>query len=414
MSSARTRFPHFDSLRAVAALTVVLFHVGFVLEGFKHPTFGRYFTQLNIGVAVFFVISGFLLYRPFAQARFDGAPYPRIVPYAIRRAFRIFPAFWVVLPATAIWLELPEVFDRPLIHFGLLQAYDRTTLTTGVGHAWTLTIELSFYLAMPLLALLIRRLPSRTPRQFVASEAGLLAAMFTLALVWRLLETDTYRGFILFTPEIATLPAFLDHFALGMGLAVASVALADRETKPLVVRVVEQHSWLPWVAAAFLWVALCNVGDGFALAEGETRRHELRGAVAVCLLLPAVFGHDSGGFVRSLMATRIMLWLGLVSYSLYLWHPAIARKIVDTRLDEDVGWPVAAVAIVAASIVVAGLSYYAIERPAMWASRRLTRRRGDRHEIPDDPGAEAGLGSPADDEIPARGGPVSGAGNRAP
>jgi peptidoglycan/LPS O-acetylase OafA/YrhL len=399
----RARFPHFDALRAIAAMSVVLFHVGVVLEGFKHPTLGRYITQLNIGVAVFFVISGFLLYRPFAQARFDGRPMARIVPYAIRRVFRIFPAFWVVLPATAIWLELPEVFDRPATHFFLLQAYDRTTLTTGVGHAWTLTIELSFYALLPVLALLVRRLPARTTRQFLASEGALLAIMFAGALVWNITQTETRGPFILFTPEIATIPAFLDHFALGMGLAVASVALAGRARQPLAVRVVERAPWLPWVAAAALWVLMCNIGEGFGVAEGETRRHELRGAVAVCLLLPAVFGIDRGGLVRRFMANRVVQWLGLISYSLYLWHVAFARKIADSQLDENAGWVVAALAIIAVSVAVAAVSYYVIERPFLRLGARLAS--GGRREDAGTPGAAAGLGSPADTEpaeVPAR------------
>jgi peptidoglycan/LPS O-acetylase OafA/YrhL len=390
VSGQAVRFQHFDALRAIAAGTVLLFHVGFFLEAVEDPTFGRYFAQLNIGVAVFFVISGFLLYRPFAQARFERRSSPAIVPYAIRRAFRIFPAFWVVLVATAIWLDLPEVFDRPLVHFGLLQAYDGSTLTSGVGHAWTLSVELSFYLAMPVVALMLQRLPARTTRRFVLSEALLLAAMLAFAVAWRLIETETLRGSIIFTPEVATLPAFLDHFALGMGLAVASVALAGR-AQPGLVRVVERHPWLPWLAAAALWVLLCNIGQGSATAANEVVRHELRGAAAVCLLLPAVFGQRSGGLVRRFMAARAMVWLGLVSYSLYLWHPTIARKVVETRLDENAGGLVAAAAIITASIAVAALSYHAVERPAMWASRRLAARAGGRRD--DGAGAKAGLGS---------------------
>ncbi|HEX8067353.1 MAG TPA: acyltransferase [Thermoleophilaceae bacterium] len=396
MTPRHPRFPLFDSLRAIAACSVLLFHVGFVLEGFESDTFGRYVTQLNIGVAIFFVISGFLLYRPFVQARFSGDPPPALVPYAIRRAFRILPAFWVVLPLAALWLSLDEVFDRPLIHFGLLQAYQRDTLTTGLGYAWTLTIEISFYAMLPVVAYLLRQVPARSTRRLVLTEGALLAAMFAFSLVWNITQTQSHRGFILFTPEIATLPAFLDHFALGMGLAVASVALAGRATMPAAVRVVERHPWVPWLVAAGAWLWLCNVGDGFAIADGETRRHELRGLVAVCLLMPAVFGQGAGGLVRRLLASRPMLWLGLVSYSLYLWHPPIARKVAETHLDEDHGWLPAALAIVALSIAVAVVSYNLVERPAMWAGRHLARRAG-RREPPEAvaAGAGAGLGSPA-------------------
>ena len=388
------RFPLFDSLRAIAAGTVLLFHVGFVLEGFQHPTFGRYFAQLNVGVAIFFVISGFLLYRPFAKARFDGRPVPAIGPYAIRRAFRILPAFWVALTGAAIWLDDPDVFDRPFIYYTLLQAYDVDTLSRALGHAWTLSVEITFYAFLPLVALLIHRARVRSTRSFVLSEGALLALMFGTALVWRLTQTQTRNGFIWFTPEVASLPAFLDHFALGMGLAVASVALAGRVRRPGVVRLVEARPWVPWAGAVALYVVMCNVGHGFADADGETTRHLLRGAIAVLLIAPAVFGHAARGSVRRVMAWPPLLWLGVISYSLYLWHPVVARKIGGTRIDENYGWVPSAALMVVACVAVAAVSYYLVERPALRLSKRLAG--GGRERRGETPGAEAGLGSPAD------------------
>ena len=79
------RFPLFDSLRAIAALLVLAFHIAFVYEGFDNQSWGRYATQLNIGVTVFFLISGFLLYRPFVRARYAGEPLPDLRAYATRR-----------------------------------------------------------------------------------------------------------------------------------------------------------------------------------------------------------------------------------------------------------------------------------------------------------------------------------------
>jgi peptidoglycan/LPS O-acetylase OafA/YrhL len=373
---------------------VLLFHVGFVLEGFQHPTFGRYFSQLNVGVAVFFVISGFLLYRPFAQARFDRGATPSVGAYAIRRAFRILPAFWVALIGAAIWLDDPDVFDRPFIYFTLLQNYDVDTLSRALGHAWTLSVEITFYAFLPILALLLRRVRFTSVRGFVLSEAGVLTLMFATALVWRLTQTQTRNGFIWFTPEVASLPAFLDHFALGMGLAVASVVLAGRARQPGVVRLVERWPGLLWAGAVVLYLVMCNVGHGFADADGETTRHELRGAIAVLLLAPAAFGHTAGGLVRRVMAWPPLLWLGVVSYSLYLWHPVIARKIGGTQIDENAGWVPSAILMIVASVAVAAVSYYVVERPAVRLSRRLAG--GGRERPGETPGAEAGLGSPAD------------------
>jgi peptidoglycan/LPS O-acetylase OafA/YrhL len=268
------------------------------------------------------------------------------------------------------------------------------TLSRALGHAWTLSVELSFYAFLPLLALLIRRVPARSMRGFVLSEAGVLTLMFATALVWRLTQTQTRNGFIWFTPEVASLPAFLDHFALGMGLAVASVAIAGGARSPGVVRLVERWPGALWAGAAILYLVMCNVGHGFADADGETTRHLLRGAIAVLLIVPAVFGEPGRGLVRRVLANRALLWLGVISYSLYLWHPLIARKIGGTQIDENAGWVPSALLMIVASIAVAAVSYYVVERPAVRLSRRLAG--GGRERPGDTPGAEAGLGSPAD------------------
>lgn len=391
------RFPLFDSLRAIAALSVLLFHVAFVLEGFTDPTWGRYATQLNIGVTIFFLISGFLLYRPFVRARYAGDPPPALGAYATRRLFRIVPAYWVALALIALWIGLPVVFDHAYFHFTFTHVYNRQDLLTGVGHTWTLAVEMTFYAFLPLWAFLVRRLPRRTEREFLLSELLPLAAIFGLALVWNLTMLERVKGLVLFSPEVAVLPRFLDHFALGMALAVASVVLAGRERRPLVVRVVEASPWLPWALAAGGYVVLANLGSNYISADVEPVRHELRGLIAACLLAPAIFGESQGGLVRRVLAWPPLLWIGLVSYSLYLWHPAIAQKIVYTQLDENVGWVLPAFLAVVASIVVAAVSFYVVERPALRLGQRLA---SGRRETPGDPGAEGGLGAPADDHVP--------------
>jgi len=92
------RFPAFDGLRAIAALTVVAVHTSFI-AGLtpRNPAVGRYTGRLEIGVAVFFLISGFLLYRPFVVAHLSAAPKPRTGAFWLRRILRIVPAFWLVL-----------------------------------------------------------------------------------------------------------------------------------------------------------------------------------------------------------------------------------------------------------------------------------------------------------------------------
>lgn len=367
MTARNPRFPLFDSLRAIAAGSVLLFHVFFVLDGFDLAWVGRYAVQLNIGVAIFFLISGFLLYRPFVRARHAGEPLPSLRAYATRRLFRIVPAYWVAVAAIALWLGFSIVFERPLLHFTFLHVYTHRDLGGGIGYLWTLAIEMTFYVLLPLWAIAVRRLPGR---RFALSEALPLAGLAALGVWWNLTQIEESGGRVPFTPDVATLPRYLDHFALGMGLAVASVVLAEG-SRSRAIELVERRSWLPWLAAAAGFALLCNLGAAPNTADAEPFRHVLRGLVALCLLLPAVFGGECGGAVRRLLATPALVWVGVVSYSLYLWHPALATKVIETGLDESTGWVLPVLAIVGGSIAVAAVSYYAVERPALRVGRHI-------------------------------------------
>jgi peptidoglycan/LPS O-acetylase OafA/YrhL len=389
------RFPLFDSLRAIAALSIVGFHVALVPGGIaQHHTAALYLGQLNIGVSVFFLISGFLLYRPFVAARFEGRPRPPLVPYAVRRFFRIVPAYWVALPIVAVALDKSRILHDPLPYFGFAQVYSRSTLVSGYGPAWTLCVEVTFYALLPLWAFALRRAPGRSARALVTSEAVALAAVLGGAIAWNAVQTPERIGFIPITPAIASLPAFLDHFALGMALAVASVALIGRERQPAAVEVVNRRSWLPWLVALAGYVVLCRLGP-LNDPGHEILRHELRALIALCLLLPAVFGDDRGGAVRRLLADRRLQWIGLISYSLYLWHAVIVAKLADhgwvDRLGNAGFVPLAA----AASVAVAALSFYAVERQGLRIGRRLAGRRGYQEVQTPPPGSVDRPGAPA-------------------
>src|SRR5438270_664768 len=130
MASRDRRFPLFDAMRALAALSIFAYHCAHQLHGFSGPA-GRYLAQLNIGVPVFFLISGFLLYRPFVRARRDHDRRPSLRAYAVRRAARIVPTYWVALPIIAVWLGLSAQVFTPegvLTYFGFGQLYRSRTL----------------------------------------------------------------------------------------------------------------------------------------------------------------------------------------------------------------------------------------------------------------------------------------------
>jgi peptidoglycan/LPS O-acetylase OafA/YrhL len=408
MNAQSPRFPLFDSLRAIAALSVVVFHIGFFLKALQSEFPGRFLAQLNIGVTIFFVISGFLLYRPFVHARFLGQPRPPLVPYAIRRVARIVPAYWVAVALIGLLLPIHAVFTAHglLDYFGFasvysLQSLGQLVLSGGLGHTWTLCVEMTFYVLLPLWMLAVRRLPARSTRQFVLTEALPLVAMFALGVVWSATQVTGNRvGEWSFTPSSATLPYYLNHFALGMGLAVASVALAGRERRPRVVRLVERASWVPWAAALAAYVALCVVGARFNSFGAEPVRHELRGLVAVCLLLPAVFGDHQSGAVRRLLADRRLQWIGLVSYSVFIWHLVVIRALHRSGVG-SIGAVGFTIASIASTLVVAAVSFYVVERPALRLGRRLAGRRGYQETVHPPPGSRDAPGAPSIELAPA-------------
>jgi peptidoglycan/LPS O-acetylase OafA/YrhL len=362
------RFPLFDSLRAIAALSVVGFHVAFFTGNFSDNPLSRWYAQLDVGVVIFFVISGFLLYRPFAAARFAGVDPPGVVPYAIRRVFRIVPAYWLALIGIGAWLGVDAVFrPRGTLYFGFLEIYDNSTIVgaAGIGQIWTLCVEVSFYVLLPIWALAIRRVPVRGTRGFVVSEGVVLLAAFLIAVVWRVTTTDfAPDGSVLINPEVVSLPAYLDSFAIGMGLAVASVVLGPDRAVPG-----RALAW-PLALAAFVVLGLCTNVDGLT---GNLAQHELKGLVAFGVVVPAIWVAERSLSAR-VLALRPLLWVGLVSYGLYLWNPAVLKKMADAGWAGTLTVPVYAVVGLAGALAIAAASWYGLERWALAFARRVTGR----------------------------------------
>jgi peptidoglycan/LPS O-acetylase OafA/YrhL len=133
---ARRKLDGFDGLRALAALSVVTYHVA--LSGaFAHAgSLAPILWELKGGVAIFFVISGALLYLPYARAIGDRATLPDWRTYAGRRAVRILPAYWVALTVVAIGPFGAGVFGPDAgSYYGLSQIYSPQTVLGGLGVA---------------------------------------------------------------------------------------------------------------------------------------------------------------------------------------------------------------------------------------------------------------------------------------
>jgi peptidoglycan/LPS O-acetylase OafA/YrhL len=379
------RFPLFDSLRALAALGVVVFHAAFFAElAAEGNALGRYAARLDVGVTVFFLISGFLLYRPFVAARFEERPAPHAGAYAWRRFLRIVPAYWVALTVVALVLALPNVFSARGVatFYGFAQIYSPSTAGGGISQAWTLCVEVTFYALLPLWALAMRGL-GRGDRRVLATELAGLALLFGGSLVYKLFALSQVSPNSLASPPwLMPLPNFLDQFALGMGLAVLSAWSQREEREPGPLALAGRHPWACWLAAAlaFWWVSaqigLSGVPGEKLTTRSFLSRHELYSVVALGLLLPAVFGDQERGLVRRLLASRVLLYLGLVSYGIYLYHLA-AIDLVDDALGgslPDGATGSAAVYLVlglAGAVAAASASYYLVERRALRLKDRI-------------------------------------------
>ena len=371
------RFPHVDGLRALAALSVLAYHTSFFSRAHQESALGPVLARLNIGVPIFFAISGFLLYRPFAAARLEAWPRPRAGAYARRRFLRIVPAYWVALSILALYPGADGLWsgEWPLF-YGFAQAYSVRTVLAGIGPAWTLCSEAAFYVLLPLYAWSTARvLGSRAAA--VRRELALLGA---LALGSAALRAGTFGADVGTLGQ--TLPALFAWFAVGMAVAVVSSAATAG-----LLRAPRVPALGAWIVAGGLYLVMCytlGAPEVSVFADRPTRLESLfefvmSGLVAGVLLLPAVFGTREGGLPRRLLAARPVAWLGLVSYGIYLWHWSIAKWLLDLHvLEHFSGAPFLSLTglTLAITVPIAALSYYLVERPILRFKEGRPRRRG--------------------------------------
>jgi len=372
----KSRFPCFDGLRAFAALTVLAVHTTFVSGFTGRSGVGNYAARLEIGVSVFFVISGFLLYRQFAVSHFDHSDRPAVTSFWVRRLKRIIPAYWLAFVVVTYVFHADFVhhgFGALLIYLGFAQIYLPHYAVTGITQAWSLCTEMSFYFALPLWAMLVGR-RRRDPGSQMRVELAGLGALVAVSVMYRAIVMQAHGVVALTMPN--WLPGYADLFALGMLLAVVSAWSQATGRRPRIL----WHPALPWVSwsvASLMFVAVSNIGLpltpitnsplGLSLA-----RQTLYGLFAFFVVAPAVVGPQESGAIRRLLAFRPVALIGAVSYGIYLWHEAwitLFLRWTGDRLFTIPLWEITAFAGGLATLS-ATVSYLLLERPIL-RSRRL-------------------------------------------
>jgi peptidoglycan/LPS O-acetylase OafA/YrhL len=363
----QARFKAGDPLRALAALAVVFTHVApFALFtgtgiGISDPDqqvydgFGAVGMLANAGAAgvlVFFALSGFLITRPFVAAAAGDAPLPSLRRYARNRAVRIVPAFWVAV-VFAVVLTGDAVSWRPgdVLAMGAFgQVYGENPAAILIAPAWSLDVEMVFYLAVPVIAWLVVR--SERSRAAV----GVLVLFAVVSLLQHAVDREVR------TPEL-----WMWGFLPGIGLAVL------------------EPRWR-WRPSAALTRGAFVLGAALLLVSGIVVVHP---AYGVKVLVEAGTAAGAGLVVGACLAeqwtrarawrvldNRPLRWLGARSYPLFLVHWIVLHWVMLHVGLTSSPWANLAILLPAAtlaSVLVADVMHRCVERPAM---RLRVRRRG--------------------------------------
>ncbi len=371
MSRHHRSFPLSEGVRGLTALAIVSLHIFMGTNGFHEGLGYRLMYRLDVCVAMFFALSAFLLYRPMIAHRAGGPAGPSVGDFARRRFFRIYPTYWFALVCLAIYPGLNGVFSDSWWKFFTLasnwsteyssqECYGSTDLC-GLPQTWTLATEMTFYVALPALAAagawLHRRGGSRAELVWLGVLAGL--SLLSHAVAPGLRGNPWYDN---------TLLAHFDWLAIGLVLAVASVALEGRDRLPQPLEWLARHPGHCFLLAAGVYVLMVATLPPVPFRfEGSTTNyvamHVGHTVLAALLLVPVAFGNPNQGVTRRILGHPFLIWFGLVSYGIYLWHFSVAYELLFN--DPTASFGIVLFLTLAISVPLAAFSWYVIEKPLM-------------------------------------------------
>ncbi|WP_307800923.1 acyltransferase family protein [Actinomadura violacea] len=391
-----------DGVRALAALAVLAFHVASASGAMtRQGGSGWLFNGGQVGVPIFFTLSGLLLYRPWAAAVLAGRAAPRTGEYLLKRVLRIMPAYWALIVVFMVTSARAHIGD-PLT-WGSLLTLTQTYLPhpwwggglgpARIGQTWSLVAEVGWYALLPLtapvLAWYAKRVPTHDPG--VRAKRLLLAigvyGALSFVYVVLMFVPHRHKQMGLWPPH------FFVWFAIGMALAVVTVwaRLDQRRPVAAMCRAVADSWGACWAAAAMLYVIAATPATGPYTLQTPDRlwtsvlHMVVFGLVAVALVAPIAFAPAGHPVIEGVFGNPVMRFLGRISYGVFLWQMIIllawydaADRLYQGNVLTDL--PLLA----AASIAAATASYYLVEKPVMALLYRRRPRGGP--DDRDDPG----------------------------
>jgi peptidoglycan/LPS O-acetylase OafA/YrhL len=341
---APRRNPTLDAIRVLAALAVFGFHA--MTRG--GANFGPFdgFIGGRSAFTIFFVLSGYLLYRPFVTGHVP------VLSFATRRILRIMPAYVVALVGVSMITGSRRFVDHPGSYLLFLQNYDPALVWQFLSPAWTLVVEVSFYVALPVIAFVVLQVGRGDARRMAATVGIMGLASFAFAAwVFGRYAGPSANGFV--NAIQLSFPVYLWMFAIGM-----LIAIGDAHA-PHVLR---------WAASRRGMLAASGLLlIGFATSPDFFNPFAAGGAaiiVAAAVSAPLNWGRLAGPLILA----------GELSFAFFLWHADLIAAL--TRVFPRPGEAVLPAFI--AAVGVAAVSWMAIERPAIRLGRRLTLRQPER------------------------------------
>ena len=376
------QFPMLDTMRAVGALAVFTTHAAFWAGAYiGHGVWGSMLARLDVGVAIFFVLSGFLLSRPYlAQASFSRAR-PAVGRYYWKRALRIMPLYVVTaLLALAFIKKNSDLGARDwLVTLLLGNTFVDPEMPNGLTHMWSLAVEACFYLVLPVLMLVaIGRSRSLNARRVLV----LVLVMVAVTVWWALYGASWAGGWSSGQPG-EWLPAYLGWFGIGIFLALIDL-LHRRGARPGLTSWVVSLARQPgscWAMVVGLMLVSATPLAGPSMLGSPTpgqllAKNVIYGLVGALLVLTGIFAAEGSSYTR-LLSHPWARHLGFISYGFFCLHLLVLHLVMWVT-----GWQLfdgrlAAIWLIAlvGSLVAAELAYRLVEAPSLRLKNVGRRRR---------------------------------------
>lgn len=405
------RITGLDGIRGLGCLGVAVAHIA---HWYSPMTSGA--VKLNlIGVVLlmFFVLSGFLLFLPYVKAlvRDSAATMPDTREYTLHRVLRVFPAYLVIFLIANYAFHAVYVVNQSLQPVGstdgtgmitdpaqlvanltLMQTYIPEYFQTGINPAWSLTLEIAFYVTLPIFGVLLFRLRRRIGGAPLRIALIAPIALFVLGMVAKLFVPAISRATGVTDPLLQEwgdnwlavfLRSFLamsDTFAYGMFVVILFVAMERGAIPERLNRRIRLIATIAFLPSGVLALGLLATRNSYALSAIA-----FTCAIFVVIVIAPLARGESSSMARWLDWAPLR-FLGKISLSVYLWHYPVLILLGRSQFLNTSDTVPAMLSNVAIGMVVTFalsiVTYYGVEKPALNLTKRY-RPRPRAHPLPD-------------------------------